>query len=74
MRSPIGVIVFITMMILLDTYFFQDVKNVAQNLSPKTKTIIYTVYWSITILAVLGFLLFVYTEQNFLGKKVIIFC
>ena len=70
MRSPIGVIVFITMMILLDTYFFQAVKNVAQNLSPKTKTIIYTVYWSITILAVLGFLLFVYTEQNFLGKKV----
>ena len=70
MRSPIGVIVFITMMILLDTYFFQAVKNIAQNLSPKTKTIIYTVYWSITILAVLGFLLFVYTEQNFLGKKV----
>ena len=70
MRSPIGVIVFITMMILLDTYFFQAVKNVAQNLSPKTKTIIYTFYWSITILAVLGFLLFVYTEQNFLGKKV----
>ena len=70
MRSPIGVIVFITMMILLDTYFFQAVKNIAQNLSPKTKTIIYTFYWSITILAVLGFLLFVYTEQNFLGKKV----
>ena len=70
MRSPIGVIVFITMMILLDTYFFQAVKNVAQNLSPKTKTIIYTVYWSLTILAVLGFLLFVYTEQNFLGKKI----
>ena len=70
MRSPIGVIVFITMMILLDTYFFQAVKNIAQNLSPKTKTIIYTVYWSITILAVLGFLLFVYTEQNFLGNKV----
>ncbi len=70
MRSPIGVIVFITMMILLDTYFFQAVKNVAQNLSPKTKTVIYTVYWSLTILAVLGFLLFVYTEQNFLGKKI----
>ena len=70
MRTPIGVIVFITMMILLDTYFFQAVKNVAQNLSPKTKTLIYTVYWTITILAVIGFLLFVYTEQNFLGKKV----
>ena len=70
MRTPIGVIVFLSMMVLLDTYFFQAVKNVSQNLSPKTKTIIYTVYWSITVVAVIGFLLFVYTEQNFLGKKV----
>ena len=70
MRTPIGVIVFISMMVLLDTYFFQAVKNVAQNLSPKTKTVIYTVYWSITIVAIIGFLIFVYTEQNFLGTKV----
>ena len=70
MRTPIGVIVFISMMVLLDTYFFQAVKNVAQNLSPKTRTVIYTIYWSITILTVIGFLLFVYTEQNVLGKKV----
>ncbi len=70
MRTPLGVIVFLGVMLTLDLYFFQAVKNVSQNLSPKTKTIVYSIYWSITILAVIGFLLFVYTEQNYLGRKV----
>jgi uncharacterized protein len=70
MRSPLGVVFFIGVMLLLDSYFFQAVKNVSQNLSPKAKTILYGIYWSITILAVIGFLLFVYTEQNYLGRKV----
>ena len=70
MRTPIGVFVFIALMLLLDFYFFQAVKNVSQNLSPRAKTIVYIMYWAITILAVVGFLLFVYTEQQFLGKKI----
>ena len=70
MRTPIGVFIFITVMLLLDLYFFQAVKNVSQNLSPRAKTIVYAIYWSITIIAVAGFLLFVYTEQQFLGKKI----
>jgi uncharacterized protein len=70
MRTPFGVIIFLGIMLALDLYFFQAVKNVSQNLSPKTKTIVYGIYWSITILAVVGFLLFVYTEQSYLGRKV----
>ncbi len=70
MRTPIGVFIFISVMLLLDLYFFQAVKNVSQNLSPRAKTIVYAIYWSITILAVIGFLLFVYTEQQFFGKKI----
>lgn len=70
MRSPIGVIIFIAIMLILDSYVFQAVKAVVQNTGPKTKTIVYTIYWSITALAIIGFLLFVFTEQNFLGKKV----
>ena len=57
-------------MLLLDTYVFQAVKAVVQNSGPKTKAIVYAAYWSITALAVIGFLLFVFTEQNFMGKKV----
>ncbi len=70
MRTPLGVVIFLAVMLLLDTYVFQAVKTIAHNLSPKAKTIVYGVYWSITILAVIGFLMFVYTKPDFLGKKV----
>ena len=70
MRTPIGVFIFISVMLLLDLYFFQAVKNVSQNLSPRAKTVVYAVYWALTILAVIGFLLFVYIEQQFLGRKI----
>ncbi len=70
MRTPLGVIIFLGVMLSLDFYFFQAVKTVSQNLSPKAKTIVYSIYWSITILAVIGFILFVYTEQSYLGRKV----
>ena len=70
MRTPLGVTIFIAIMLLLDTYVFQAIKTVSQNVSPKTRTIIYAVYWSLSVIAVISFLLFVYTGPEFLGKKV----
>ncbi|MFC4263727.1 metallophosphoesterase [Ferruginibacter yonginensis] len=70
MRSPLGIFIFLGLMLLLDTYVFQAVKTVSQQASPKTKLIIYSIYWGITALAVIGYLLFMYTDQQFLGKKV----
>lgn len=70
MRSPIGAFVFVAVMLLLDTYVFQAVKAVSQSTSPKTRTIIYVIYWSITALSIIGFLLFAFSGQNFLPKKV----
>lgn len=70
MRSPVGVIIFISLMLLLDYYFFQAVKTVTNGASSKTKMIIACVYWGITIFCIVGFLLFVFTEQGLLGKKV----
>lgn len=69
MRTPLGLGISLAIMLLLDTYIFQAVKTVSQSASPKTKTIIYTLYWSLTALAVLSFIIFVYTDQHFLGKK-----
>ena len=69
MRSPMGVIMFIAFMLVLDTYFFQAIKTVSQSASPTFKAIIYIFYWTLTVLSVVGFLLFVYSEPNFLGKK-----
>ncbi len=70
MRSPTFVLIFLAVMILLDTYVFQAIRVVSSSASPKTKTIIYTIYWAISILAIIGFLIFVLTDPDFLPKKV----
>ena len=70
MRSPTFILIFLGIMILLDTYVFQAIKVVSHSASPKTKTIIYSVYWAISILAIIGFLIFVLTVPEFLPKKV----
>lgn len=69
MRSPTFVLILLAIMILLDTYVFQAIKVVSHSASPKTKTIIYSIYWAISILAIIGFLIFVFTGPDFLPKK-----
>lgn len=69
MRTPIGASIFLVIMLLLDLYVFQAVKTVSHSASPKTRTIIYFIYWGLTVLAMASFLLFVFTEPEFLGKK-----
>ena len=51
MRSSPTWILLAGLMLLLDLYFFQVIKLVSQSASPRTKTIIYTVYWVISVLA-----------------------
>ena len=69
MRTPLGALIFVTIMLLLDTYVFQAIKTVSHSASPKTKTIIYSIYWLISAIAVIGFLIFVFTGPDFLPKK-----
>lgn len=69
MRTPLGLSIFIAIMLLLDTYIFQAIKTVSHSASPKARTIIYSVYWALTVLAIVSLLLFVYTDHNFMGKK-----
>jgi len=57
-------------MLILDLYVFQAVKAVTQNAGTKTRSVIFIIFWALSILAVVGFLLFVFTEQQFIGKKV----
>jgi uncharacterized protein len=70
MRSPLGVSIFIFLMLLLDAYMYLAIKAVSQAASPKSKTIILFVYWGISLLAIAGFLLFVLTSPDFMPKKV----
>jgi predicted MPP superfamily phosphohydrolase len=69
MRSPFGAVIFVLIMLLLDTYVFQAVKAVSQSATPKTKAIIYAIYWTVTSLAVIGFLLFAFTDQHLLPRR-----
>ncbi|MGZ5191654.1 MAG: metallophosphoesterase, partial [Flavisolibacter sp.] len=40
-------------MVLLDFYFFQIVKTVSSSTGPRTRSIIYITYWTISILALI---------------------
>ncbi len=70
MRSPTFIIILFFIMILLDTYVFQAIKLLSHSASPRTKTIIYTIYWGISIFALLIFLFFVLTDPATVPKKV----
>ncbi len=70
MRTPLGAFIAIAVMLLLNTYIFQAVKTVTQSASPRTRTIIYIAFWAISVLAIIGFLVFVFTGPNLLPKMV----
>lgn len=70
MRTPLGALIFVILMIALDSYVFQAIKTVSHSTSPKLKTIIFSIYWAISILAIIGFLIFILTGPEFLNKKI----
>ncbi len=70
MRSPFAVIIFIGIMLLLDLYIFQVLKTLAQSAQPRYKAMLYIVYWGISLLAIICFLIFVFSSPEFLGKKI----
>ncbi len=70
MRTPLGTFIIILIMILLDIYVFLAIKSVSQSATSRLRTVIYVIYWIIAIVAVAGFLIFVFTGPEFLPKKV----
>ena len=70
MRSTFGTFIFIAVMLLLDVYVFQAVKAVSQSASPKMKSLIFIIYWAITFLTIVGFLIYVFASPAVLPKKV----
>ncbi len=73
MRNPLGVFIFIVIMVLLDLYVFQAVRSVSQHASPRTRGIITTVYWFITLSTIVAFLVFAFTTPQTLSKSVRIY-
>lgn len=66
--------IFIGFMILLDFYFFQALKIVTQSASARTKTIIYSGYWALSVIAILLLIILPYLrieKQAWLGRSTI---
>lgn len=69
MRTPLGAFFVVITMLLLDVYVFIVIKTLSLSAIPGTRMIIFSIYWIISILAVIGFLVFVFTSPEFLPKK-----
>lgn len=55
MRSRKVQLIFLVVALLLDLYVFQAVKALSDGLAPRWRTLIYGIYWTISILALLTF-------------------
>jgi hypothetical protein len=56
MARVLGSGIFILIMLLIDWYVFQAVKHVSQTAAPKTRVLIYIIYWALTLASVCIFL------------------
>ena len=70
MRTPFGSFIVILIMILLDIYVFMAIKSVSYSATSKTRAILFSAYWLISIIAIIGLLIFIFTGPDFLPKKV----
>jgi len=70
MRTPFGTFIIILIMILLDIYVFMAIKSVSSSASSKLRTLIFSIYWLVAIVAIAGLLIFIFTGPEFLPKKV----
>jgi uncharacterized protein len=69
MRSSFGAFIFLAVVFIIDWYVFQAIKMVSHTAQPKTKTIVYSVYWALSIAALLIFALFAFGGGEFMTKK-----
>lgn len=70
MRTPLGTSLIVIIMILLDIYVFMAIKSVSHSASSKIRMVIFSVYWLIAIVSLIGLLAFIFTGPEFLPKKV----
>lgn len=70
MRTPMGTLIIVSIMLFLDFYVFSALKSITQGASEKTRAFIYILYWAIAITALAGLILFIFTDRNFMSKKV----
>ena len=69
MKTPTGAILFLSFLFLLDLYVFSSVKHLSNGMSEKGKWWINVIFWGLSILTIVAFLLFVTTNRQDLNHK-----
>lgn len=69
MRTPLGAFIVVTVMLLLDYYVFIAIKTVSHSASSRARAIIFSIYWIISIMAIISFLVFVFSNPDLLSRK-----
>ncbi len=70
MRSPTAALIIVFLMLLIDVYVFYVIRSLNSTSSQRMKTVIFASYWTISILAIAGLLLFFFTGYELLSKKI----
>ncbi len=70
MRSPTAALIIVFLMVLIDIYVFYVIRSVSSTSSQRMRTLIFASYWTISILAIAGLLLFFFTGYEVLSKKI----
>lgn len=70
MRSPLGLLVFIAILLLMDWYIFQSIKYLLLDVSPRTQSFVIGLYWGIAVISVMVLLTYNLMHEDFLSKKV----
>ncbi|MFZ9243116.1 MAG: hypothetical protein ACO295_07930, partial [Sediminibacterium sp.] len=70
MRSPIFILVFVLILILIDFYIYQVLKTLSQGASTQVKSIILVVYWALCVISLSSFLLFPFINNPYFKQYI----
>ena len=70
MRTPLGTLIIVLIMITIDFYVFFAIRSVSSGSSQRWRVIIYSIYWTVSILSIVGLIIFFSTGHDFLSRKV----
>lgn len=70
MKTPTGAILFLSFLFLMDLYVFSSVKHLSNGMSEKGKWWVNVIYWGVSILTIVTFLIFISTNRQDPNHKI----
>jgi predicted MPP superfamily phosphohydrolase len=70
MRSPIFLLFFVSILILIDFYIFHVLKIITQGATSQVKSIIFVVYWALCLISLSSFLLFPFIQNPYFKQYI----